>query len=125
RTPAWQQIAVVMRPIRCVGLSSQCQQLLTLVVISNAIQGEQSGHVARMEPDPTALHTADLGVRRPDRVTRHLDGNTTGLAQPAQLSTQQNAYHGGPPSLAVRDALPMHVHARAAAAKHPCSCRLL
>jgi hypothetical protein len=70
-----------MRPIGCVGLSSQRQQLLTLALISNAVQGKQIGHLARLEPDPTVLHTADLGLGRPDRMTRHLGGNTTGFTQ--------------------------------------------
>jgi hypothetical protein len=67
-------------PIRCIGLDSQRQQHLTLVLISDAVQGQQIGHLARPEPDPTVLHTADLGVRDPEGVTCHLDGKTTGFA---------------------------------------------
>jgi hypothetical protein len=64
---------------------------LPLVVVGDAVEGEEIGDVAFLEPDPPELHPADLGVGTPDQVAGVVAGDALGLAEPAQLRTQQDA----------------------------------
>ena len=83
-----------MPPARRVRLAGQPEQRLPLVVVGDAVQGEQVGHVAFLETDPSQLHPADLGVGAPDQVAGVVAGDALGLAKAAQLRTQQDAQHG-------------------------------
>src|SRR5581483_7192151 len=89
-------VAVLVPPIRLVGLSSQLQEAATLPLISNTVESEQVGHVTFFEPDPTVLHAADLGVGRADDVASGLGGDSADFPQAAQLASQHDAQDRGP-----------------------------
>src|SRR5690348_11499564 len=94
--PGRQDVGVGVPPAGGVGLTGQVEQGGALFVVGDAVQGEQVGKIALLEPDPAVLDPADLGVRAADRLGGLLGGNAAGFAQPVQLAAEHQALDGRP-----------------------------
>src|SRR6266511_1826963 len=94
--PARQNVAVALPPARGVGLARQRQQGCPLVLMDDAVQGEQVGDVAFLEADSPQFHPADLGFGSPDQVPGVLAADALGLAKSAQLGAEHDAQDSRP-----------------------------
>ena len=100
--PVGQDVAVLVPPAGRVRLLGQGDQGLGLLLV-HAVEVKQVLYVALLEADPPQFHPADLGSRSPDRVSGVVPGNSLGLAQPAELGTQQDPQHGRATARLCRD----------------------
>lgn len=89
--PAGQDVAAPVPPVRLARLLRDGQDPGPLPLTGHAVQGEQVINVARLEPDVTGFHPADLGPGRPDLVAGLLGRNAGSLAESAQLGAEQQA----------------------------------
>src|SRR5690348_16425618 len=92
--PQGQDVRVRVPPAPRVRFLGQVEQRGALLSIGDAVQGQQVGHVACLEPDPAVLDPADLGVRAADRLGGLLGGNAPRFAQPVQLAAEHQALDG-------------------------------
>jgi hypothetical protein len=60
----------------------QSQERFSLLVIGNAVKGEQNRYVALPEADPPKLHTADLGVGCLDRPASCSNSDSSRFPEP-------------------------------------------
>src|SRR6266511_202192 len=67
-----------------------------LVLMDDAVQGEQVGDVAFLEADSPQFHPADLGFGSPDQVPGVLAADALGLAKSAQLGAEHDAQDSRP-----------------------------
>jgi hypothetical protein len=89
--PAGQHVAVMLPPPGRVGLLRQRQQRRTFLFVRHAVQRQQVRDIALLEADPAQLHSADLGAGRSDLPAGSVSADVLGLAQPSQLTSEQDA----------------------------------
>ena len=94
--PVVQDIAVVRPPARGVRLPGERQHSGPLLLIGDAVHGEQVGHVPLLEAHPAVFHAADLGAGRPDLIAGLLGRDARRLAQLVQLVPEHHAQHCRP-----------------------------
>src|SRR5260370_40468409 len=92
-----------MPPAGRVGLAHERQERIALPLVVDAVHGEEVDDIAFLETDPPEFHPADLRFRGADAVAGFLPGNSLGLAQPAQLGSEQDTPDSGPAARLDRD----------------------
>jgi hypothetical protein len=91
--PGRQHLAETVPPAQRVGLAHQVQDLLALLVLGHAVEGEQVLDVALLERDLPGLQAADLRLGGPDVVPGLAHRDVLLLAQASQQGTQEYAAH--------------------------------
>jgi hypothetical protein len=94
--PVRDDVAVLVPPAGHVGLPGQGQQRSSLLVVGDAVEGEQPCHVGFSEADSSEFHAADFGVGRVDRLGGRCGSDSAGFPEPTQLGAQDDAQRGGP-----------------------------
>src|SRR5271166_121324 len=84
-----------MPPALRVGPAGERPERVALLLVGDAIEGEQVGDVAVLEAHPSGLETAYLRVRRADDLSGLLERDPLRLAQPPELGPEQDAKYGG------------------------------
>lgn len=102
--PARQDVAELVPPAGGAGLVGEPEEVLALLLVHDAVQGEEVGDVTLLVADPAQFQPADLRVRGPDGFARGLARDVPGFAKPAKLRTEHDPQDGGTAPGVLKDA---------------------